>query len=470
MRYAISPSFSLTFFASRGADMTRNLTEGNPFFLLVRFSIPLILGNFFQQLYNLADAVIVGRYLGINGLSAVGASASINFLILGFCIGVCGGFAIPIAQRFGAQDYVSMRKCMWNGCYLSVLLAVVMTTLTGLMCDDILRWMGTPMTIRQDAYIYQFVIFMGIPFTILYNMTACIIRSLGDSKTPFLFLLIATFGNIFLDLFCIAVLHMGVLGAGLATISSQGLAGVACLIYMMRKYDILKGAPAEKQMDTGLQMSLLGIGLPMGLQSSITAIGSIMLQSAVNALGDVCVAGYAAALKIKMICICPYDAIGGAMATYCGQNMGAGRFDRIRKGIRSGLMIALFFSALGILVLQLFTLNIALLFVDAGEIAVLEKVHQFMFITSFFYPALAFLCTYRYSVQGFGYGRLAMVAGILEMIARTGMSLFVIPRFGFTAVCFTDQTAWILAAAFSTVAFYAIYNKRCEMSKRGQAS
>lgn len=439
--------------------MTKDLTEGRPITLLFRFAIPLVLGNLFQQFYNIIDAMIVGNMLGINSFSAVGASASVNFLILGFCIGICVGLAIPIAQEFGAKDYSKMRKLIANSYFVAGMVALVITVVTAFLCDDILNWMKTPQLIRGEAYTYQLVIFLGIPFTILYNILASIIRAMGDSKTPFYFLVASTVGNIFLDIFCIGVLKMGVAGAGVATICSQGLSGIACFIYMKKKFRILDYEAGERTIERKYVLRLLSVGIPMGLQTSITAIGSIMLQSAVNSLGTIEVASYAAALKIKGVFICPYDAVGSAVATFCGQNLGAGKIDRLRKGIRSGLIIGTIWSVIAFTALQLFTTNISLLFIDGSEGEVIKCVNQFMHTTSYFYVALAVLGVYRYSVQGVGYSKIALFSGLVEMIARTFMSLVMIPRFRFTAVTFTDQTAWVSAAIFCVTAFYIIYNK-----------
>ncbi|MBQ0027164.1 MAG: MATE family efflux transporter [Lachnospiraceae bacterium] len=440
--------------------MTKDLTEGRPIVLLFRFAIPLVMGNLFQQLYNIIDAMIVGKTLGINALSAVGASASVNFLILGFCIGTCVGLAIPVAREFGAGNYRRMRVLVINGYYAAAFVTIIMTVCTSLFCDNILNRMNTPELIYTDAYIYQLIIFLGIPFTILYNLLASVIRALGDSKTPFYFLLISTFGNILLDLFCIKILHMGVAGAGIATIFSQGVAGILCLIYMNKRYEILHFEHDEKRLILPECLKLLGFGIPMGLQSSITAIGSIMLQTAVNSLGTLEVAGYAAALKIKGVFICPFDAIGSAVATFCSQNLGAGKYDRLKKGIRSGVIIGLCWCVITFVMLQLFTDNIAMLFVENKEVEVLRLVRQFMHTTSFFYPALAFLGAYRFAIQGVGYSKVALFSGLMEMIARSGMSIWVIPRFRFDAVVFTDQTAWVSAAIFCMIVFYVIYHKK----------
>src|SRR5574344_140594 len=445
--------------------MTKDLTEGNPMPLILKFSVPLLLGNLFQQLYNLADTVIVGKFLGLNALSGVGASASINFLIFGFCIGTCGGFAIPVSQQFGAKNYSCMRTYIAAAAFLSAFIAAVMTAATAVMCGTILRMMGTPQIIYNDAYSYLFIIFLGIPFTILYNMLSFIIRALGDSKTPFYFLLVSTVLNVFGDIFCIVVLKMGVAGAAAATVVSQAVSGILCLVYMRKKFPIIRMTREERRFCRDDCRLLLAMGLPAGLVNSITSIGSIMLQAAVNALGVTSVAAYAAALKIKQVFISPFEAIGNTLATYCGQNLGAGKTDRIKKGMKVGLIMGVLYAAGACLVLHLFSTLIAGMFMDLSETEVLSRVNQFMYTTSWFYWVLSFLWVYRSSLQGMGFSKIAMFAGFFEMAARTAMSVFVIPRAGFTAVCFTDQTAWAAAALFCTSAFYIVFRKRISLIK-----
>ncbi|MFA6664170.1 MAG: MATE family efflux transporter [Lachnospiraceae bacterium] len=428
--------------------MTKDMTEGNAVKLILRFMVPLVLGNLFQQLYNVADSVIVGRYLGVNALAGVGQSASLTFLILGFVNGCCSGFAIPVAQCFGAKQYSQMRRFVFNAEILSVILAAVITTGTAFFCDNILHLMGTPQEIYNDAYCYLLVIFLGIPFTFLFNMLSGIIRSLGDSKTPFIFLIISTLFNIAGDLIFIIVFKMGVLGAALATIMAQALSGVMCLFYMRSHYDILVMEPRDRKADPGMIKRLLGMGLPMGLQFSITAIGSIMLQSAINALGTVYVASYAAALKIKQLMMCPFDAIGATMATYCGQNLGAGKIGRIKIGIRSGVLIGVVYGAIAGVILYFFAGAMTTVFIDAGNIDVIEGSHQYLACIGAFYPALAFVIIMRNVIQGLGYSGKAFFSGVFEMIARTLMSLIAIPAFGWSAACYTDVVAWLSGSAF----------------------
>ena len=318
---------------------TKEMTSGAPLPLILNFTLPLLLGNLLQQTYSLVDAAIVGKFLGINALASVGASSSVIFLILGFCNGCCGGFGIPIAQKFGAHDYSTMRKYVWASLKLTTVMSVLIAIVTSLLCAFILRTMRTPENIFYDAYLYLLITFIGVPCTFFYNLFSCIIRALGDSKTPFWFLLFSTILNILLDLFCILVLGWGVAGASIATVVSQGLSAFLCYHYMMRKFEILQATPSERRFDRRLALNMLGIGVPMGLQFSITAIGSIMLQSANNALGTACVAAFTSAMRIKMFFLCPLESLGMAMATYCGQNYGAGKPERIWSGIKASFLL-----------------------------------------------------------------------------------------------------------------------------------
>lgn len=438
---------------------SREMTEGRALPLIFNFTLPLLLGNLLQQTYSLVDAAIVGRFLGINALASVGASTSVVFLILGFCNGCCGGFGIPVAQKFGARDYVTMRRYVAVSLQLAAVMSVVIAVVTSIYCADILHMMSTPENIFTGAYYYLLVTFIGVPFTFFYNLLSSIIRALGDSKTPFWFLLLSTVLNILLDLFCILVLGWGVAGAAIATVFSQGVSAILCYIYMMRRFDILKTTPAERKFDGALARTLMYIGVPMGLQFSITAIGSILLQSAVNTLGAVYVSAFAAATKVKQLAMCPYDGFATASATFGSQNLGAGNLKRIREGLKSGIIISVIYSiAIGI-VLIFAGSKIALIFVSGSETEVLGYAQQLLTCAGFFYFFLAFLNCTRLTIQGLGYSAIAMCAGLSELLARGLMSVFVIPKFGYTAVCFTDQTAWIAATAVVMPVFFAIMKR-----------
>lgn len=272
------------------------MTSGSPLRLILVFMIPLLLGNLFQQFYNIVDAMIVGRLLGADALAAVGSSSSVQFLVLGFCMGSCAGFGIPVSQRFGAEDMQGLRRYVYHSLVVTVIIAAVLTTLTALLCPLIMHIMQTPEDIYQDAYRYLLIIFLGIPFTLLYNLLSSLLRAVGNSKAPFIFLAISTFLNVFLDLFCIAVLHLGCAGVALATITAQALSGIACLVYIIRVMPVLHPTREDCHWNSTVARNLVVMGLPMGLQYSVTAIGSMVMQSANNGLGSICVPlfGYSA--------------------------------------------------------------------------------------------------------------------------------------------------------------------------------
>ena len=439
---------------------SKEMTGGAVFPLLFSFTMPLLLGNLLQQTYSLIDAAIVGKFLGINSLAAVGASTSVIFLILGFCNGCCAGFGIPVAQKFGARDYATMRRYVAVGLQLATVMSVVIAAVSGFYCRDILRGMQTPGNIFDGAYDYLFVTFIGIPCTFFYNLLASIMRALGDSKTPFWFLLYSTVLNVFLDLFCILVLGWGVMGAAIATVFSQGLSAILCYLYMLRKFPILRATSSEdRRFHTGLARTLLAMGVPMGLQFSITAIGSIMLQSANNALGTACVAAFTSAARIKMFFICAFESLGIAMATYCGQNYGAGKPERILQGIKVSSLMMLTYAAATWMILMLGSRSLALLFVAPSEVEILDYTEQFLHISCWFFPAVGLLCILRYAIQGVGFSNLAMLSGVSEMIARILVSLYAVPAFGFLGVCFGDPLAWVAADLFLIPAFLYVYKK-----------
>lgn len=444
---------------------SKEMTEGRALPLIFNFTMPLLLGNLLQQTYSLVDAAIVGRFLGIHALASVGASTSVVFLILGFCNGCSGGFGIPVAQKFGARDYATMRRYVAVSLQLAAVMSVVIAVITSICCAGILRMMRTPENIFAGAYHYLLVTFMGIPCTFFYNLLSSIIRALGDSKTPFWFLLFSTILNILLDLFCILVLGWGVTGAAIATVLSQGVSAVLCYVYMMRRFDILKMAPAERKFNAALARTLMYIGAPMGLQFSITAIGSIMLQSANNALGTACVAAFTAGTRIKMFFICPFESLGMAMATYSGQNYGAGKPERVWMGVKASALMMMVYWAFTCCVLMPGAEAFALLFVDASELEILKDTELFLHASLFFFPVLGLLCILRYTIQGVGYTNFAMLSGVSEMIARVLVSLLAVPAFGYLAVCFGDPTAWVFADAFLIPAFIHVYRQILRMKK-----
>ncbi len=435
------------------------MTEGRPAPLIARFTLPLLLGNMLQQTYALVDASIVGQFLGINALASVGASSSVIFLILGFCNGCCGGFAIPVAQRFGARDHTAMRAYVRASLRVTAAMSALMAAATACCAQSILRLMQTPEAILRDARLYLLITFLGIPCTFFYNLLASIMRALGDSKTPFWFLLFSTALNIALDVFCILVLGWGVAGAAIATVFSQGLSAVLCLAYMRRSFPMLRPVPGEAPPSPRMARRRQLVGVPMGLQYSITALGSNMLQSSNNALGTAYVAAFTAAIRIKMFLICPFESLGIAMATYCGQNHGARRPRRVWQGIRAGIWMMLAYALATIALLAFGAESFATLFVSPDESEILRDAALYLHAGSAFFPVLGLLCILRYAIQGVGRTSLAMFSGVAEMLARAAVSLLAVPAFGYVAVCFGDPSAWVAADLFLVPAFAFVYRR-----------
>lgn len=438
---------------------TKDLTEGSPMKLILGFATPLLFGFLFQQLYSVVDTIIVGQFLGVKALAGVGATGSINFLIVGFCMGVCGGFAIPVAHKFGAKDYSGMRQMVANSVWLSIVFAVLITAVVTLFCREILALMNTPEDIFEDAYIYILIIFIGIPATILYNMLSGIIRSLGDSRTPLLFLLLSSVLNIGLDLLCILTFQMGIAGAAVATVVSQLISGILCLLYMKKKFEILRIEKEEWKVNFKHMKVLCSMGVPMGLQYSITAIGSVILQTAVNSLGSMAVASVTAANKVGMFFCCPFDALGSTMATYGGQNVGAKKLDRLGKGVISSSILGIGYAVCAFVVLYFFGNSFIRLFITAGEEEIMGSARQLLLITSSCYTLLAFVNIFRFMIQGMGFSMFAVLAGVFEMVARTLVGLFLVPALGFTGACLASPLAWLFADAFLIPAFVHVKRK-----------
>ncbi len=425
--------------------MEKDLTSGNTLKLIISFCIPLIGGAIFQQLYNIVDTMIVGRFVGVNALAAVGSTGSLNFLVIGFALGLTGGFGIPIAQAFGAKNQKLVLNTIMNAVYLCVFFSVVMTLLMHISTYSLLDIMKTPSDIMKDSYDYIIIIFYGLTCTLAYNMLASISRALGDSKTPLLFLFISSVLNVVLDLFMIINLNMGVQGAALATIISQGISAILCLVYMHYKYTNLRFDKESRKINSLIIKKLLRIALPMALQNSITAVGTVILQSAVNTLGSAKVAAITAGQRIQMLFTQPMDMLGATMATFSGQNLGAKKYDRIFKGIKESLTMVVVYGVLILLFMFFFGKYLALLFVDSSEIAIIADTQRFLVINSVFYFTLGILFVTRNTIQGLGKSALTMLAGLAELIARAIVALSLVRYWGFNAILFANPIAWIAA-------------------------
>ena len=445
--------------------MTHDLTSGKPLKMVLQFTIPVLLGLLLQQVYSVVDTAIVGHALGVMALGGVGATSSVNYLVIGFCMGLCTGMAIPVAQAFGANDVRQLRRYIGNCVWLCVIVSAVLLALTLPACRLLLTAMGTPEEELSYAFDYIFVIFVGIPAVILYNMGACVLRALGDSRSPVWFLAIASLINIVLDLLTVCVLDWGVRGAAIATVVSQAVSGVLCVWYMRRRFQVLRMEKDDWRLRSREASRLLGMGVPVGLQCSITAIGSVILQTAVNSLGAICVAGVAAATKLFQLFCCPYDALAMAATNFVGQNLGAGKYDRIRQGIFACCLLGVIYCAVHFLLAQFGTPYAILLFIRPEEAeAVLPFAWKMCRMDAYFGLFLMLVNVLRLSIQGMGYSRLSLLSGVLEMVARIFISVWAVPQFGFAAACMANPLAWVLANCFLIPGVF-----KCLEARRRQA-
>ena len=451
----------------KGKESITDMTCGNPLKLIVAFAIPMLIGTLFQQFYSMVDTVMVGKYLGVNSLAAVGSTGAIFFMVNGFVIGNTAGFAIPVAQKFGAKDYSEMRKFTMNAMYMGIFFSVVLTAVVCLLTKAILVLTNTPAQIMDEAYIYIVIIFAGIPVMYLYNLTASIIRALGDSKTPLYFLIVAALLNIVLDIVSIKIMGLGVAGPAYATVISQLVSGILCVIYMVKRFHILKLEPGEGAISIKHIKVVLSMGIPMGLQYSITAIGSVILQTAVNGLGAVTVAAVTAGSKISSFCVAVTDALGMTMATYSGQNVGAGKLDRVKEGVRVATIIGIIYSVIVFILMIFIGGELPKLFIDVSNSDVIKQARIFLLWNSGFYFALIFVNVWRNSIQGMGFPMFAILSGVCEMFARGIVGFIGVPLLGYVAACAASPLAWIIADMFLIPGFmYCIRRLRRVFAER----
>lgn len=449
--------------------MTKSMTKGSPLKLMLVFMLPLLFGNIFQQTYNIVDAAIVGQNLGKNALASVGATSSVLFLVIGFCSGLTAGCSVPVSQRFGAGDIKSMKDYVFQEFLISAFFSITVTVLTTLLCHPILHLLSVNSKIYDDAYKYLFVIFLGVPFVVFYNFFAGILRAVGDSKTPFIALVVSTIVNIGLDLYFIKGIKLGCFGAALATIISQGISVIILLVYILLKMKLLHPERENREVNKKKLLISLGIGLPMGLQFSITAIGSMVMQSSNNGLGTLYSSAFTSAMKIKAFAMCPFDALAAAVATYVGQNYGAGLIDRVKKGIMQAMYIGFTYGLLIGVFLIFFGKPLNLIFISKKDVEVIDAAGQYLRCLGFFFWALGILNVFRMAVQSLGYTGRALVSGVLEMIARIIASTVFVPIYKFDAICFTDQTAWVTGAVYISIITFITFKSisKNELDRKG---
>lgn len=440
--------------------VTRDLTQGSPMKLLLGFAIPLLGGFLFQQLYSFVDTLIVGAHLGYDKLGAVGSTGSLNFLINGFCMGICSGFALPIAQAFGAKDETEMRRFVIHAVYLCAMISVALALVTGTLTPQLLGMLNTREDLMVDAVAYIRPIFFAIPATVLYNMTSGVMRSLGDGRTPMIAIVIAALTNIALDLLFILHFQMGVAGAAWATVVSQIVSGAWCLLVIRRKFTILRMQKDDLRWRVPFARRLLNMGIPFGLQYSITAIGSLTVTAAMNGISTIAVSAVAAAGKLSMLFCIVFDALASAMATFAGQNVGAKKLDRVHQGLKSASIVGCIYCVIAFLVVLFFGRGLVSLFVSADDPEtlqqVLDKAQQFLIVNSALYIPLLFVNIVRFTIQGLGFTTVAMTAGVMELIGRAGVALLLVPFFGYDAAVWANPAAWLLADAFLFPCYFTV--------------
>lgn len=436
------------------------MTKGTPWKLIFAFMVPVCCGNIFQNFYNIVDSMIVGRFLGVEALAAVGSTGSINFLVIGWIVGMTSGFGIQLSQAFGANNRKLLRHYLAMSVYLCIGLAVFMTAGLLLANSTILQWMNTPKEIFSDTAKYIGIIYAGLPVTILYNMLATVARALGDSKTPLYFLVLSSVLNIALDLLLVAVLPFGVAGAAYATVLAQAVSAGLCLVYVWKKFPMIHFTRKDAVINGSSIYKLLSMGIPMGLQFSITAIGTMIVQASLNTLGATYIAAYSATMKIQNIVTQVYPALGTAIATYTGQNYGAGEMKRIKKGVNACLTIEAIYSIL-IMALSWSVFPMAVRIFAEDPTGELQMIACQMFRISmwFFFP-LGSIFIYRNVLQGLGNGFVPMMGGVFELIARALVIYVCFDSMQFTAICISDPAAWISALIPLIPYYYWFINKK----------
>lgn len=436
--------------------MTKNLTEGDPARLIFSFALPLVAGNMMQQLYAFIDTLIVGRFLGVNVLAAVGCTGSLMFLTLGFIMGFCTGVTIYTGQRFGAGDAQGVRRSA-AACVVLGILAVL--TLTGIILPltrSLLLLMETPAEIIDGAQDFISIVFAGLTIFLLLYLQNCLIRSLGDSTTPTIFLAVTLAINVALEPVAILVLGWGIPGAALATVFSQAIGAVLFFVYIWRRVPALHTRWTDWKPDRAVLMAHLRMGLPMAFQASVIAFGAIILQVALNNLGAISVAAYAATQKIDAVAVMPMLSFGYALAAYTAQNYGAQKYERIRMGVRACLKMSMAFAVgIGVLLIA-FGSHVLALFVGAdaaGAEEVIAYGETFLLVNGSTYVILALLLVYRNVLQGLGQSVIPTIAGAMELLMRAAAAIFLCTYLGFFGACLANPLAWIGAAVPVVLAY-----------------
>lgn len=441
--------------------MTKDMTQGNPTKQILLFMFPIYLGNLFQNFYSIVDTIIVGRYLGVDALAAVGAAGILNYLVVACVQGLSNGFGLSIAKAYGAKDEKRLRHNVAMAIYLCVAMAVIMMAILFAANHSLLEVLNTPQEIFDQTSSYISIIYMGIPITIVYNMLAATARAHGDSRTPLYFLIVSSALNIILDILFVGVWEFGVSGAALATVMAQGVSAITCFVYVYKKYPSLHFNRDEARFNWRTCKYLLGLGVPMALQYSIIAVSGMIVQSALNQLGTVYIATTATCYKIQLVMEQVFIALGSSLANYVGQNYGANRPDRIRQGLRSALKLVAGYSILLVFICYYIAPSLVGIFIENPSQDLLEVAEYIFHFMMKVYILLGSVTMFNNTLQGLGRGGLAMGSGLCELAARFLAVTFLFEPLGFLGILLANPLAWVFVLLL-LVPNYFIFMKKLE--------
>ena len=441
---------------------TQDMTKGPIAPILLKFTLPIFLGDMFQQFYNIVDSIIVGRTLGANALAAVGSTGTLMFLIVGVSTTLANGFAVVTAQKFGAKDKDGVHVSFANGLIQTIIISGIISAISLLFIKKLLVLMNTPEDIYNDACLYISIIIEGLIITSLYNYFAASLRSVGNSRIPLYFLILASFINIFLDQYFIVKLNMGTDGASKATVISQFVSALFCFIYIYTKEPGLRPGIKDFKMDKEICLKQLEIGVPMALQNAITASGTVIMQSATNIFGSTVVAANTAAGKVRMLFTQPLMSLNSSVASYCGQNYGSGDYDRVRQGVKISAIMATVYSVVAtVLANLLLPAAIHLFITDESSIeAMMPWAKTYMMIASCFIFFLGYVFVYRAALQSCGHSVYAMGAGIIEFLERLVFAALAIHYKSYILAVLCDCSAWAMGGLFLIISFYVFDHKK----------
>ena len=440
--------------------MTKDMTNGSPIKLILLFTVPVLLGNIFHQLYHMADTAIVGRYLGADALAAVGAVASLSYLIFGLVNGIAQGFGVAVSHAFGAKDEKLLKHYVAVSLMMTAIVSLVVTLPVVALCRSLLIWINIPAEILHLSLAYLRIIFAGSVFTMFYNVIAGMLRAIGDSRTPLFFLILSSVLNVGLDILFVAGFNMGTAGAAYATVLSQAISAVLSCVYMFSRYDIMKTSRQDYYFDGAAVGKMFSIGIPMSINNIVTASGMTVLQAAVNVYGASVMAAYTAAFRVSILAMQVPSSLGVSMATYSGQNYGAKNYGRIFAGIRTAFLLNFVIASLVAAICVFGGPLFVRLLLDEPTPEIMAYAMEYLKITSWFFVPLGWIFIYRNTLQAVGKGLIPMFSSALEFLARYATLALLEERLGYTAICLADPATWVSTALILIVPYYIWAHKR----------